>query len=313
MASDPSEIRIGVDLGGTKIEALAMDHSGHELLRRRQPTPKGDYPATIDVIRGLVEELEAKTGRHASGVGVGIPGSLSPVTGLVRNSNTTWINGKPFDQDLRDALDRSVVVANDGNCLALSEALDGAAAGARSVVAVILGTGFGGGIVIDGKIVSGANGIGGELGHFPHPLAPGDTPVTEACWCGRAGCNEMYLTGPALARDYARECGCSEHNRIDVRDIHARAESGETAARKVLERHLERLARTLALIVNIIDPEVFVLGGGVSNLPHLVRDLPAKISPHVFADPADRTDIRIIRAKHGDSSGVRGAARLCEA
>ena len=202
-------------------------------------------------------------------------------------------------------------VENDGNCLALSEAVDGAAAGAGSVCAVILGTGFGGGIVVGGKIVSGAHGIGGELGHFPQPLGPGDPGNDDVCWCGRVTCGETYVTGPALMREYARAAKLNEP--VDVREISARAQSGEAVAQAVLDQHIDRVARALAVVVSIVDPEVFVLGGGVSNLPGLVEDLPERMAPHIFADPEDNVEIKVVKAKFGDSSGVRGAARLLTA
>lgn len=299
---------MGMDLGGTKIEVLMLAQDGAERLRKRVETPRGDYGATVRAIADLAQAAEAEVGEVSPTLGIGIPGSVSPETGLVRNGNTTWINGKAFDRDLAEATGKRVRVENDGNCLALSEAVDGAAAGASSVCAVILGTGFGGGIVIDGKIVSGAHGIGGELGHFPQPLGPDDAGNDDVCWCGRVTCGETYVTGPSIMRDYARAAGLPEP--VDVREVQARADAGEAVAVQVLDRHRDRVARALALVVNVIDPEVFVLGGGVSNLPGLVEDLPRRMAPHIFADPQDNVVIRIAKAKFGDSSGVRGAARL---
>ena len=303
---------LGIDLGGTKIEALLMSPDGQEVLRKRVPTPKGDYPKTVRAIAELAAGVEREAGQASPTMGVGIPGSVSPSTGLVRNGNTTWINGKPFDRDLQDATGKRVRVENDGNCLALSEAVDGAAARASSVCAIILGTGFGGGVVVGGRIVSGAHGIAGELGHFPQPLGPDDPGNPDICWCGRSTCGETYLSGPAIMREYARAAGLAEDELLDVRKIEAKARADDPIARAVLDQHLDRLARTLGVIVSIVDPEVFVLGGGVSNLSHLVDDLPAKMAPHIFADPSDKVEIKIVRARFGDSSGVRGAARLLE-
>lgn len=299
---------MGMDLGGTKIEVLLMSAAGEELLRKRVPTPKGDYDATVRAIADLAAAAEAEAGAQAQTLGIGIPGSVSPETGLVRNGNTTWINGKAFDRDLSEATGKRVKVENDGNCLALSEAVDGAAAGAGSVCAVILGTGFGGGIVVDGKIVGGAHGIGGEIGHFPQPLAEDDPGNPDRCWCGRTTCGENYVTGPSIMREYARAAGLD--GLVDVREIQSRAQGGDAIAQAVLARHIDRVARALAVIVNIVDPEVFVLGGGVSNLDGLVEALPGHIAPHIFADPADNVEINVVKAKFGDSSGVRGAARL---
>ena len=301
---------IGIDFGGTKVEGLLMHPDGTEVLRYRQPTPRGDYGGSVRVISDIVAHLEAETGFKGDTVGIGIPGSMSPVTGLVRNGNTTWLNGKPFDKDLHSAMGKPVKVANDGNCLALSEALDGAAAGAKFVLAVILGTGIGGGLVIDGKIVGGANGIGAEIGHIPQPLGPDDPGNTDICFCGQPQCLETYLAGPAVMRQYARAAGLSLDQLVPLKEIHSRAQAGEQLAQDVLDLHMDRLGRAFGAFVNIIDPEVFVLGGGVSNMPHIARDLPARAAPHIFAAPDDAVTIKVVRAKHGDSSGVRGAARL---
>lgn len=299
---------IGIDFGGTKVEGVMMHPDGTELLRYRQPTPRGDYQGSVEVIGQIVGHLEAETGLRGDTLGVGIPGSISPVTGLVRNGNTTWLNGKPLDRDLETVVGKPVIVANDGNCLALSEAMDGAAAGAKSVLAVILGTGIGGGLVIDGKIVGGANGIGAEIGHIPQPLGPDDEPNEDVCFCGQPHCLETYLAGPAVMRHYARKAGLDAP--ISLKDIGQRAEGGEALAGEILDIHMNRLARAFGIFVNIIDPEVFVLGGGVSNMPHIVRELPARTKPYIFAAPDDAVDIKVVKAKHGDSSGVRGAARL---
>ena len=295
----------GVDLGGTKIEVLAMRADGEEVLRLRRPTPRGDYEATLDQIAGLIEDLEVSSGMRIERVGVGIPGSPSPKSGLVRNANSTWLNGRPFEGDLARRLDRLVRVANDANCLALSEARDGAAAGANPVFAVILGTGVGGGLVVDGRIVGGAHGIGAEWGHIPLPGASGDA---APCFCGRQDCVETYLSGPGLVADFVRHGGAATR----VEEILAASENGDEGAQKALERHLERLGRALGLIVNIVDPEVIVLGGGVSRLPGLAARLPQALAPHMFLPPRDLDLPRITLAAFGDSSGVRGAARLWE-
>ncbi len=303
---------IGIDFGGTKVEGLMMHPDGSEVMRYRLPTPRGDYQGSVDVIANIVAHLEAETGMVGDSVGVGIPGSVSPVTGLVRNGNTTWLNGTPFDQDLRTALGKPVKVANDGNCLALSEAFDGAAKGASSVLAVILGTGIGGGLVVDGKIVGGANGIGAEIGHIPQPLGPDDPGNTDFCFCGQAQCLETYLAGPAVMRQYARASGLPMDQLVPLKEVHQRAQNGEALALEVLDLHMDRLARAFGMLVNIIDPEVFVLGGGVSNMPHIAEELPERTKPYIFAAPDDAVTIKVVRAQHGDSSGVRGAARLLE-
>ncbi|MEM9196900.1 MAG: ROK family protein [Pseudomonadota bacterium] len=299
---------LGVDLGGTKIEAVYLDAEGREHGRTRVSTPRHDYPGTVRAVADLVRRVEASANVEGLPVGVGIPGSISPHTGFVRNANSVWLIGKPFDQDLAEALGRPVRVENDANCFALSEAFDGAAAGAPSVFGVILGTGVGGGVVIDGKIVSGANGIAGEWGHIPLPVADASELNGPLCYCGRRGCLEVWLSGPAIAAEFGRvtgagDAGPTSHEIVELAGV------GDPEAQGALDRHLQRLARSLGLIVNTLDPEVIVLGGGVSNMPHLYETLEAAVMPHVFADKA-RIDIR--KARHGDSSGVRGAARLME-
>lgn len=301
---------IGIDFGGTKVEGLMMEPDGREIMRYRRPTPRGDYAGSVQVIKDIVEHLQAETGMTGDSVGVGIPGSVSPVTGRVRNGNTTWINGQTLDADLASALGKPVCVANDANCLALSEAHDGAAKGAKSVLAIILGTGIGGGLVVDGKIVSGANGIASEIGHIPQPLGADDPGNDDVCFCGQPHCLETYLAGPSLMRQYARAGGEDVSAAPSVKEIHARAQNGEQRARDVLDCHMDRLARAFGVFVNIIDPEVFVLGGGVSNMPHIAQDLPERVKPFIFAAPDDHVEIKVVRAAHGDSSGVRGAARL---
>jgi fructokinase len=294
-------MRIGIDLGGTKIEGIALDRSG-ERVRLRVPTPRGDYDATVRAVRDLVFRIEAEAGRKGS-VGVGTPGAISPHTGLVKNANSTWLIGKPLDRDLAAALDRPVRVSNDANCFALSEAADGAAAGASAVFGVIIGTGTGAGLVINGRLVEGRHRIAGEWGHNPLPWPRGDESPGPPCYCGRNGCIETFLSGPALAAAYyrlsRRERGADE--------IAAAADSGDGHALKALEMYEERLARALASIINVLDPDIIVLGGGLSNIRRLYDGVPALWRPHVFSDSADTP---LVAARHGDSSGVRGAAWL---
>lgn len=292
-------MKLGIDLGGTKIEIAALDHDGRVRLRRRRSTPAA-YPAIIEAIAALVAEAERETGARGT-VGVGIPGSLSPATGLVRNANTQALNGRPLDKDLAAALGREVRVTNDANCLAMSEAADGAGAGYRTVFAVIMGTGCGGGIVSSGRILDGPNGTGGEWGHTPLPwMRPEEFPGPR-CWCGRLGCLETFLSGTGLAAD------CDGPGARDASTIPARAAAGEEKAAAALARHADRLARALGMIVNILDPDVIVLGGGLSNMRHLYAEVPPLMARHVFGD-VSRTPV--VPARHGDSSGVFGAARL---
>ncbi len=288
-----------MDLGGTKIEIAALDAAGAVRLRRRIATP-GDYAGGIAAIGGLVEAAEAELGARGT-VGCGIPGSENPATRLVRGANSTWLNGRPLGADLEARLGRPVRLSNDANCLAMSEAADGAGAGFGVVFAVILGTGCGGGVVVNGRLVQGRNRVAGEWGHNPLPWMTAAEHPGPRCWCGQRGCLETFLSGPALAAD------CDGPGARDAGGLPARAAAGEGAARAALDRHAERLARALAGVVNILDPEVIVLGGGLSNMDHLYRDLPALIPRHVFSDAFD-TPVR--RARHGDSSGVFGAARL---
>lgn len=292
-------MRIGIDLGGTKTEVAALGADGAVLLRRRLPTPP-DYAGVIRNIAGLVQVAEAELGARGT-VGVGIPGSLSPATGLVRGANSTWLNGGRLDLDLAAALSRPVRLSNDANCLALSEAADGAGQGASSVFAVILGTGVGGGLVIGGRLVEGFNRIGGEWGHNPLPWMRAAEHPGPACWCGQRGCIETFLSGPALAADA---------DGPGARDASGLPGRSDAAARGALARHADRLARALASVVNLLDPEVIVLGGGLSNMAHLYEELPRLLPRHVFSDVV-RT--RIVPARHGDSSGVLGAARLWDA
>jgi fructokinase len=292
-------LRFGIDLGGTKIEIVALDQEGAVRLRKRVATPPG-YAGTVEAIAALVREAERETGRRGT-VGVGIPGSLSPATGLVRNANSQELNGQPLDRDLAAAIGREVRITNDANCLAMSEAADGAGAGYRTVFAVIMGTGCGGGIVSSGRLLDGPNGTAGEWGHTPLPWMRAEEFPGPRCWCGRHGCLETFLSGPGLAAD------CDGPGSRDAGSIPARAAAGEAKAAAALARHTDRLARALGLIANIIDPDVIVLGGGLSNMQHLYADVPPLMARHVLGDVA-RTPI--VQAKHGDSSGVFGAARL---
>ncbi len=295
-------VALGVDLGGTKIEIIGLDEDGRELLRRRRPTPRDDYRGTLETIRAMVEEAERELGVRAS-LGVGHPGAISPATGLMKNSNSTWLNGRPFDRDLQALLERPIAFANDANCLALSEATDGAGAGAPVVFAVILGTGVGGGIAVHRRVITGPNAIAGEWGHNPLPWpADGERPGPP-CYCGLHGCIETWLSGPGFARDHAAATG----ERLESPAIVAAAEAGEERALASLARYEDRLARALATIVNVLDPEVIVLGGGMSNIRRLYETVPALWPRYVFSD-AVATLLR--PAVHGDSSGVRGAAWL---
>ena len=283
-------VRIGIDLGGTKIEALALDASGREIARERIAAPKGNYEATINSVCALVQKI------GVGSVGIGIPGSLSPTTGLVRNANSTWLNGKPLKQDLEKALKREIRIANDANCFALSEAVDGAGKDADVVFGVILGTGVGGGIAFNKAIFSGTNSITGEWGHNPLPLPTGADLPLPRCWCGRAGCIETYLSGPGLARDYEQGTG----RRLAAEEVVSLQD-------QYLERYEERLARSLAGVINVLDPDVIVLGGGMSNVPRLYTEVPRLWGRSVFSD---HVATRLARNVHGDSSGVRGAAWL---
>jgi fructokinase len=294
-------MRIGVDLGGTKIEAIALDADGHEVARERVATPAGDYDATVATIASLVARVESRAGRGT--VGIGMPGAISAATGLVKNANSTWLIGRPFAQDLQRALDREVRLENDANCFALSEAVDGAGAGARVVFGVILGTGVGGGLVVDGRVWSGANAIAGEWGHNGLPrVEPADLPLPD-CYCGRPGCIETFLSGPALVADHRRHGGSAD----DAVDVARAASRGEPIGAETMSRYVRRLAKSLASVVNVVDPDVIVLGGGLSNIDRLASDLPTALAEHVFSDTVVT---RIVRNLHGDSSGVRGAAWL---
>lgn len=298
-------LRLGIDLGGTKIEGCVLAPDGSEAARRRILAPQGNYDDTLAALAGLIRDLEREAGAAVT-IGIGMPGSLSPSTGLVRNANSTWLNGRPLRQDLEKALGQPVRMANDANCFTLSEATDGAGAGARSVFGIIIGTGCGGGLVFGGRVLEGARGIGGEWGHNPLPWAEADEHPGPTCWCGRKGCMEMWASGTGLSGDYKRRTG----ELVSGHEIASRAALGEPDARTSLDRHASRLARGLAHVINIVDPEIVVLGGGLSKLPHLYEVLPALAAPYVFSDvPA----IVVRPPKWGDASGVRGAAWLWNA
>lgn len=305
--STAPHLRIGIDLGGTKIEGIALDRQGEIRARRRTPTPRDDYHGVVSAICGLVEAVTAEADVEARlpppSIGIGMPGSLAPRTGLVQNANSTILNGRPLATDLTQCLGRPVRFANDANCFALSEAVDGAGAGRGIVFGVILGTGCGGGIVIDGRLLNGPRGIGGEWGHNPLPQPDAGERRIAPCWCGRSGCLETWVSGPGLAADHFRTSG----EPISVEEIVARAEGGDHAAAASLGRHAERLARGMAQVVNVIDPDVIVLGGGLSNITGLYARLPALIAPLIFAEDQG---VRILPPRWGDSSGVRGAAWL---
>jgi len=294
--------RIGIDLGGSKIEIVVLDAGGAELLRERVPTPRGDYAATIEAIAGLVADAERAAG-PADSIGIGTPGDQSRTTGRMKNCNSVWLNGRPLHADLRARLGRDLAMANDANCFALSEATDGAAADAATVFGVILGTGVGGGIVVNGRVLTGANGIAGEWGHNPLPwTGPRERPG-PACWCGRRGCIETFLSGPGLAADHLRYAGAE----LDAQAIATRADAGDGACKATLARYEERLARALAHVINVLDPDTIVLGGGLSGIGRLYDNVPDLWGRHVFSD---RVDTRLVAPRHGGSSGVRGAAWL---
>ncbi len=296
-------IQIGVDFGGTKIEAAALDRDGQFLTRVRASNP-GRYDPAIKVVCDLVQQVEQQVGGRGT-IGIGTPGSISPRTGVMRNANSVYLNGRDFRSDLIAALGREIRVANDANCLALSEVVDGAAAGSKVTFAVIIGTGCGGGLVVNRQLVEGANGVGGEWGHTPLPWPTHEEIGTPPCWCGQRGCLETWVSGSGLQRDYARVAG----ETLDGETIVRNARAGEGQARAALERYVHRLARGLAVICNIVDPDTIVLGGGMSNVSELYERLPDAIRRYVFSDT---WSARIVPAKWGDSSGVRGAARLWE-
>ncbi|MBK8174124.1 MAG: ROK family protein [Rhodospirillales bacterium] len=295
-------MRIGIDVGGTKIEGIALGKDGATLARVRVPSPCGNYAATLDTVAALVERLEREVGTTGS-IGVGIPGAISPASGRIKNSNAGWLMGHPLDRDLADRLGRPVRLANDANCFAVSEATDGAAAGAGVVFGVILGTGVGGGIVIDGAPLAGANAIAGEWGHNPLPWIEDDERPGPPCYCGKRGCIETFLSGPGFAADYRAATGMT----LAATEIAARAAAGEPQAEHALQRYVHRLARALATIINVLDPDVIVLGGGMSNIAKLYEDVPKIWQQWVLSD---RIETALRPNHHGDSSGVRGAAWL---
>ncbi|WP_295806443.1 ROK family protein [uncultured Nitratireductor sp.] len=300
-------MQIGVDLGGTKIEAAALDSDGAVIVRRRVPTPRRDYNATISAITALVQQLEQETGRRGS-IGVGIPGALSATTGLIKNANSTWLLNQTLDRDLAAAFGRPVRLMNDANCLALSEAADGAAAGADVVFAAILGTGTGGGIVVHGRPLIGCNAIAGEWGHNPLPWRSAAELPGPDCYCGKQGCIETFLSGPGMADDFRRAGGPDiAAPELTAKEIVERAQQGEPEALAAVTRYEDRLARALAQVINILDPDAVVLGGGLSNVDRFYETVPALLPRYVFSD---NIATRLLKARHGDSSGVFGAARL---
>jgi fructokinase len=295
-------MRIGIDLGGTKIEGVAIDAEGTVLARLRVPTPRDQYDGTLEAIAGVVSRLEKEVGRRCR-VGIGMPGAVSPATGLIKNANSVWLNNRPFVADLERTLDRPIRVANDADCLTLSEATDGAAAGAAIVFGVIIGTGTGGGIAVNQRLLSGPNAIVGEWGHNALPWRRDEEIPGPKCYCGLSGCIEMFLSGPGLERDYRQACGLD----VTAVEICRRAAAGEVIAEAAVQRYEHRLARGLASIINVLDPFVIVMGGGMSNVTRLYENVPRLWDEFVFSD---RVDTRLVRAAHGDSSGVRGAAWL---
>ena len=300
--STEHKVRIGVDLGGTKIEFMALERDGRELHRHRVPTPRGDYEGTVREIAEGAKEIERELGREAT-VGVGIPGTISGITHTVKNANSTWINGKPFDRDLCRALGREVRCANDANCLAVSEATDGAGAGKQVVFAVILGTGCGGGLAVDGRVHNGRNGVAGEWGHTALPWMKPEEYPGSPCYCGQRGCIETWISGTGLEMDYER----ATKVRLRGKDIIARCDAGEAEAVASVQRYEDRLARSLSQLVNILDPDVIVVGGGMSQVARLYRNVPQRLKQYVFGREAETP---VMEAKHGDASGVRGAAWL---
>jgi fructokinase len=295
-------MRLGIDLGGTKIAAVVLGEGGSVAWDARVPTPRGDYDATIEAMAALVAEGERAAGAACT-VGIGMPGAISPATGLVKNANSTWLNGRRLPEDLRRRLGRDVRLANDANCLAVSEAVDGAAAGARVVFGAILGTGVGGGIAIDGRVVTGRNAVAGEWGHNPLPWPADDERPGPGCYCGLRGCIETFLSGPALSAEYEASTGLA----AAATAVAAAAAAGDREAGAVMARWFGRLARALATVINLLDPDVIVVGGGLSRIGELYDEVPRRWSAWVFSD---RVDTPLVAARHGDASGVRGAARL---
>ncbi|MGA8146457.1 MAG: ROK family protein [Gallionellaceae bacterium] len=295
-------MKLGIDLGGTKIEIIALDDNGVEILRRREPTPQGDYSATLSVIADLVQTSETELGLRGS-VGIGTPGAISKATGLLKNSNSVHLNGKPILQDLEALLQRPIKICNDANCFALSEATDGAAMGAAVVFGVIIGTGTGGGIVVNGNVLTGPNSIAGEWGHNPLPWPMAEELPGGECYCGQRGCIETFLSGPGMTKLHLHETG----EFLNPETIVCKADGGDSACEHSLQSYENRLARSLAHVINILDPDVIVLGGGMSNIDRLYSNVPQLWGRWVFSD---RVDTRLVKHRFGDSSGVRGAAWL---
>ena len=297
-------IRIGIDLGGSKIEIIALDKNGNELIRRRIRTPVNDYKKIMNRIAGLVHQVEADLGERGT-VGIGTPGALSRASGFLKNSNSVCLIGQPLLSDLEKLLQRRVRMENDANCFTLSEATDGAGAGFGVVFGVIVGTGTGGGIAVDGHVLTGPNGITGEWGHNPLPWPRDDERPGPACYCGKTGCIETFLSGPGISRDHETVYGV----KLDAASIAGKAHEGDEACRATLDRYADRMVRSLAHVINILDPDAIVLGGGMSNIEQLYSVVPALWGRYVFSD---RVETRLVKARHGDSSGVRGAAWLWE-
>lgn len=295
-------MRIGIDLGGTKIEGIALSEAGEELYRQRVPTPQGNYRGILQSIADLVKQIEMETGAQGS-IGICTPGALSPATGLLRNSNSVCMNGKPVSTDLQELLQREIRIANDANCFALSEATDGAAKGASVVFGVIIGTGTGAGVVVDNKVLLGPNAIAGEWGHNPLPWPNDDELPGPECYCGKHGCIETWLSGPGIVRDHEL------HNNIflDAETLDSKARFGDEDAGETLQRYEDRMARSLAHVINILDPDIIVLGGGMGNIKRLYRNVPEIWGNYVFSDVVNT---QLVAPVHGDSSGVRGAAWL---
>ena len=297
-------IRLGIDLGGTKIEVIALDQDGRELLCRRVQTPQGKYQTILQTITHLVQEVEGELDEQGT-VGIGTPGAISKATGLLKNSNSVCLNGQPILKDIQASLKRRVRISNDANCFALSESRDGAASGASVVFGVIVGTGTGAGVVVNGRILTGPNAIAGEWGHNPLPWPRDDERPGPNCYCGKCGCIETFLSGPGMSRDHETATG----EKLEPETIVERASDGDASAESILQRYEDRMARSLAHVINIIDPDVIVLGGGMSNIMRLYENVPRRWAEYVFSD---RVDTRLVAPKHGDSSGVRGAAWLWE-
>ncbi|MCW8854541.1 MAG: ROK family protein [Gammaproteobacteria bacterium] len=295
-------MRIGIDLGGTKIEVIALDSSGSELLRQRVATPVSEYQQVLKTIVDLIDFVEHKTGQQGS-IGIGTPGAISPATGLLRNSNSVCLNDQPVKQDIEKILGREIRIANDANCFALSEATDGAAQGAATVFGVIVGTGTGAGIVINGKLLTGPNAIAGEWGHNPLPWPADDEMPGPDCYCGKQGCIETFLSGPGVAADYLKQTG----QQLSTQQIVERAENNDAQAEMVMQHYENRMARSLAHVINILDPDVVVLGGGMSNIQRLYKNVPAQWGRYIFSD---KVFTKLLPPVFGDSSGVRGAAWL---